>query len=190
MSTLVLGLLIFLGVHASRLVAEGPRQAFIARHGLGAWRLGHSLLSLLGLVLIVMGYAAARAEPVLLWTPPAATRHLAALITLPAFVLAAAAFVPGNALRVRPGHPLTLAVKLWAFAHLLANGSLADLLLFGSLLAWAVLLFRAARRRPAPPPAPGRSGALLITVLLGLAGWGLFAFHLHAAWIGVAPFGR
>lgn len=190
MTALILGLLLFIAAHASRLVAEGPREAFIRRHGPLAWKAAHSLVSALGLGLIVIGYAAARAEPVLLWSPPPATRHVAALLTLPAFILLAAAYVPGNALRARLGHPMTLAVKLWALAHLLANGSLADLLLFGSLLAWSVLLFRAARRRPAAPPAPSRPLALVGVLLAGLGAWALFAFHLHAAWIGVAPFGR
>lgn len=193
MTLLILGLLSFLGLHSVRIVAEPARLALIARFGPTAWKLGYSLVSALGLALIVLGYAAAREQPLILWTPPAAMRHLAALLTLPAFVLFVAAKLPGNALRARLGHPLVLGVKLWGLAHLLANGSLADLLLFGSFTAWAVLSFRAARQRERAAGtvrAPGRLLPTLLTLAFGLALWALFAFRLHADWIGVAPFAR
>lgn len=193
MTLLILGLLIFLGVHSARILAEPARLALIDRLGPGAWKLGYSLASALGLVLIVMGYAAAREQPLLLWTPPAAMRHVAALLTLPAFVLLVASQVPGNALRARLGHPMVLGVKLWGLGHLLANGTLADLLLFGSFTVWAVLAFRAARQRDRASGAvraPGRMLPTLLTVGLGLGAWALFALKLHADWIGVAPFAR
>ena len=107
---------------------------------------------------------------------------------LPAFWLMAAAYVPRNHLRARLQHPMTLSVKLWAFAHLLVNNSLPDLLLFGGFLVWSVLLFRSARRR-APSPTSATLAGTLLTLGVGTAGYGFFAFWLHGAWLGVRPFG-
>ncbi len=141
------------------------------------------MLALAGFVLIVWGYGLARQEPVVLWSPPVATRHVASLLTLFAFVLLFAAYVPRNAIKAKLKHPMVLAVKVWAFAHLLSNGTLL----------WAVLDFRSARGRDraagtAYPPGTmaGTAGA----VVVGIAAWLAFALWLHAAWIGVAPFGR
>ena len=119
-------------------------------------------------------------------------RHLASLLTLLSFIVLAAAYVPRNAIKARIGHPMTLAVKIWALAHLLANGNAADLLLFGSFLVWSALVFRAARQRDRlNPPAPVevRGSALLLCVVAGTAAWAAFAFWAHAALIGVRPFG-
>jgi hypothetical protein len=121
------------------------------------------------------------------------TRHLASLLTLVAFVLLAAAYVPGNGIKAKLHHPMVLGVKVWALAHLLANHTLADLLLFGGFLVWAVLSFRAARARDRaagtvyPPGTPARTA---IAVVVGLVAWAVFAFWAHGAWIGVRPFGR
>lgn len=192
MTLLLLGLAIFLGVHSTRIVADDWRSATIARLGERPWKAIYSLLSIAGFVLLVIGYGAARQAPVVLYTPPVWTRHLAALLTIPAFVLLAAAYVPGNALKRALGHPMVAGVKIWALAHLLANGTLADALLFGGLLAWSVLSFTAARRRDRAagrtyPSGPASRTA--ITVAVGLAAWALFAFVLHRPLIGVAPFG-
>ena len=192
MNLLILGLIAFLGIHSARVFAEAPRQALIARLGPMAWKGLYSVVSLLGLVLMVQGYGQARLEPVVVWVPPVGMRHLAALLTLLAFILLAAAYVPGNALKARLRHPMTLAVKTWALAHLLANGNLADVLLFGGFLVWSVLVFRAARARDRlqPPPAlPTRPVALLVCVAAGTLAWAAFAFWAHAALIGVRPFG-
>ena len=192
MTLLLLGLALFLGVHSTRIVADGWRTATIARVGAMPWKGIYSLLSIAGFVLLVIGYGAARQAPVALFAPPVWTRHLAALLTIPAFVLLAAAYVPGNAIRRAVGHPMMLGVKVWALAHLIANGTLADLLLFGTFLAWAVLGYIAARRRDRAagttyPAGPGSRTA--ITVVVGLVAWAVFAFALHRPLIGVAPFG-
>lgn len=147
MLMLVLGLLLFLGVHSIRIVAEGWRTATMARMGALPWKAAYSLLSIAGFALIVWGYGLARQQPVQLWSPPAFMRHLTALLMLPVFVMFVATYVPRNGVKAKLKHPQILSVKLWAIAHLLSNGTLADLLLFGSLLAWAVLDFRAARQR-------------------------------------------
>lgn len=147
MAILIIGLALFLGIHSVRIVAERWRQAQIARVGGNAWKLGYSVLSAAGLALIVWGYGLARTAPVVLWTPPTGMRHAAGLLTLIAFVFIAAAYVPRNHIKARFHHPMVLGVKAWAVAHLLANGSVADLLLFGSFLAWAICAFIAARKR-------------------------------------------
>lgn len=191
MTLLILGLVLFLGVHSVRIFADDWRAGMVVRVGQSRWKLGHAALSLAGLALIVWGYALARHDPVFLWSPPVPTRHAASLITLLSFVLLAAAFVPRNGLKARLGHPMLLAVKLWALAHLLSNGTLADKLLFGAFLVWAVLAFRAARQRDRAAALARPAGALpatLAAVGAGVGLWALFAFWLHAVLFGVAPF--
>ena len=192
MTLMLIGLLLFLGTHSVRIVAEPWRGATRERIGPLAWRGIYSVLSIAGFVAIVWGYGIARQQPVVLWEPPLAMRHIAALLTLVAFVLLAAAYVPGNAIKARLGHPMAAGVKIWAFAHLLANGTLADALLFGTFLAWAVLSFRSsrARDRAAGTRYPGGgAGATVAAVAAGVLAWAGFAFWAHAAWIGVRPFG-
>jgi len=192
MLELLLGLLLFLGVHSLRIVAEDWRSRQRAHLGEKRWKLTYTLISLLGFGLIVYGYGLARQTPLALWATPRGMKHLAALLTLLSFVLLVAAYIPGNAIKARLHHPMMLSVKVWALAHLLANNTLADVLLFGSFLLWAVLAFRAARQRDRlSPPAPvqTRASATLLTVLIGLAAWAGFAFWGHQALIGVRPFG-
>jgi len=192
MTVLILGLIVFLGAHSLRIVADGWRAAQLKRLGPGPWKGIYSLVSIVGFGLIIWGYGLARQEPVVVWTPPAALRHLAALLSLIAFVLLAAAYVPRNAIKSRLHHPMVLSVKVWAFGHLLANGTLAALLLFGAFLAWAVACFIAAskRDRAARTQYPaGTAGATAATVAAGVAVWALFAFWLHGLLIGVRPFG-
>lgn len=191
MAILIIGLAIFLGVHSVRIFAERWRQAQIARWGENTWKLGFSVLSAVGLALIVWGYGVARHTPVVLWNPPAGMRHAAGLLTLVAFVFLAAAYVPRNHLKARFHHPMVLGVKAWAVGHLLANGTVADLLLFGGLLAWAVLSFIAARRRDrvaATTYAAGTARGTLIAIVGGTVAWAVFAFWLHGVLIGVIPF--
>lgn len=192
MGMLVLGLVVFLGAHSVRIFAEGWRTRGIARLGEMGWKGLYTVVSLIGFALIVWGFAQARLQPVVLWSPPAMLKHLNALFTLLAFIGVAAAYVPRNGIRARLHHPMVLGVKLWAFGHLIANNTLADLLLFGGFLAWAVLSFRAARRRDKAAGttyAPGQAARTGIAVVVGVAAWAGFAFWAHGAWIGVRPFG-
>jgi uncharacterized membrane protein len=192
MTLLILGLMLFLGVHSVRIFGEDWRTRVRAGLGENGWKGAYSVLSLLGFVLICWGFGLARQHPVLLWTPPVWTRHLAALLTLPAFVLLAASQVPGNAIKARLHHPMVIGVKVWALAHLLANGLLHSELLFAAFLLWAVLNFRAARQRDRASNivyAPGRLGPTLVAVFGGLAAWAVFAFWAHGVLIGVKPFG-
>lgn len=188
----MLGLLLFLGVHSVRIFADDWRSEQIRTHGELKWKGFYTVASVVGLALVVWGYGMARAAPVDLWWPPLAMRHVAALLMLLSFVLLTATYVPGSRLKAKVRHPMVLGVKVWALAHLLANGTLADVLLFGGFLVWAVLCFRAARGRDraagvATPP--GRAGATAITVVAGAVAWAVFAFWAHGAWIGVRPFG-
>jgi len=188
MTPLILGLVLFLGVHSTRIAAPAWREAQVARIGERSWKGIYALASLAGFVLLVWGYGQARQQPVVLWTTPVALRHLAGPLTLAAFILLAASQVQGNLIQAKLQHPLLLGTKLWAFAHLLANNTLADVLLFGSFLLWAVLAYRSARRRGRVEVVI-RPGRTLIAVLAGIAAWAAFAFWAHAAWIGVRPFG-
>jgi uncharacterized membrane protein len=192
MTLLVLGLVLFLGVHSTRIVADGWRAETIARVGPLPWKAVYSILSIAGFVLLVIGYGIARQSPVVLYTPPVWTRHVAALLTIPAFILLAAAYVPGNAIKRAVGHPMVAGVKTWAIAHLIANGTLADVVLFGSILVWAIASFTAARRRDREAGTvypSGPASRTVITVVAGLVAWAAFAFWLHRWLIGVAPFG-
>ena len=193
MTALILGLLLFLGVHSVRIFADGWRSRTIARLGEGPWKGLYTLLSLAGLALIVWGFGQARATPIVLWATPVWARHLAALLMLLSLVLLAAAYVPGNQIKARLHHPMVLGVKVWAGAHLLANNTLAELLLFGGFLAWAVLNFRAARQRDRATGvvyAAGKPGPTLGAVAAGLLAWVVLAFWAHGWLIGVQPFGR
>ena len=191
MGILILGLLLFLGVHSTRIVANGWRTAMIARLGEGPWKGLYALLSIGGFGLLVWGFGLARQQPVTVWSPPLAMRHVAALLTLAAFILLAATYAPRNAIKARLHHPMVLAVMIWALAHLLANGKLAQMMLFGSFLGWAVLSFRAARARDRSTQARyplGTASGTAITVLVGLLAWAVFAFWAHQVVIGVQPF--
>ena len=193
MTLLLVGLLLFLGSHSVRIFAEDWRTARIAGMGANGWKGAYSLVAIAGFVLIVIGYGQARLDPVVLYAPPTWTRHLAALLTLPAFILLAASKGPVTRIKAAVGHPMVAGVKLWAFAHLIANGTLADVVLFGSFLAWAVADFIAARRRDRVAGtvyvASGPIARDFVTVAIGSVLWIVFALWLHGPLIGVRPFG-
>jgi uncharacterized membrane protein len=189
---LILGLALFLGVHSVRIFADDWRTAQVARMGELPWKGVYALFSIAGLALIVWGYGLARVDPVVLWLPPAWTRHLAALLTVPAFILLVAAYLPGSHIKGKIGHPMVAGVKIWALAHLLANGNLADVILFGAFLVWSIVNFVASRRRDR---LAGRSYVAqgwsrdAAVAGIGLLAWALFALWGHTWLIGVKPFG-
>ena len=192
MLALVAGLVLFLGTHSIRIFAYDWRESMRQRLGQLTWRGLYSLVSLLGFALIIWGYGAARLSPVVIWVPPLWMAHLSALLLLFAFILVAAAYVPGNHIKAKLGHPLLAAVKLWALAHLLCNGMLADMLLFGGFLVWAIVDFAVSRRRDRAEgvtyPAVGAVRDIVV-VIVGVAVYVAFALWLHERLIGVAPFG-
>lgn len=190
---LVAGLVLFLGMHAVRIPDDQRRSGMMARLGKNKYRGIYTAVSIAGLVLIVVGYGQARLDPVFVWSPPAATRHVAALLMLFSMILLAACYVPMNHIKARLQHPMTLAVKMWALAHLLSNGTLADIVLFGSFLVWAILLFKSARKRAIPMgfsgDGPTKVGTMM-TVVVGVLAWLVFAAWLHVHLIGISPFSR
>ncbi|MEJ7807558.1 MAG: NnrU family protein [Telluria sp.] len=191
MTILIFGLIIFLAIHSVRIVAPAWREGLLGRAGEKVWKLGFSALSVVGLGLIIWGYGVARQSPMVLFDAPPGMRHAAALLTLVAFIFIAAAYVPRNHIKARFHHPMVLGVKAWAVAHLMANGTLADILLFGSFLAWAVCSFIAARRRDRAAGtvyAPGTLSGTVIAIVAGTVAWCAFAFWLHGLLIGVRPF--
>jgi uncharacterized membrane protein len=193
-----LGLVLFLGVHCLSIVSPDGRNWLAQRLGENAFKGLYALVSLAGFVLIVWGYGLSREAPVMLYAMPGGFRHVAALLMLPVFVLLFAAYLPGRIQRAAK-HPMLLAVKLWAVAHLLAQsvtgGSLADVLLFGGFLAWAVADRISLKRRAAagglhPVPAlPASRANDYIAVAGGIAVYLAFVMVLHASWFGVRPFG-
>jgi uncharacterized membrane protein len=192
MTALIAGLLLFLGLHSTRIVADGTRRRFIERYGAGPWRGLYSLLSAIGLVLIVWGYSLTLRRPIVLYEPSALAREFAAVLTWAGIVLIAAAYVPRNHFKAWVGHPMVLGTALWALAHLQATRTLADLLLFGGFLVWALLCFlslRARDRAAGVMRAPGQPMGSGIALAIGTAAWAAFAFWLHAPLIGIAAIG-
>jgi len=195
MDMLIAGLVIFLGIHALRVWGEGVRSALLVRLGPLGFKGAYSIASLAGFYLLIVGYGQARLEPVPLWTPPHGMAHATVALMWISMVLLAAAQIPRNAIKARLRHPMVLGVKVWALAHILANGTLHDVLLFGGFLVWAVLSFRAARQRDRAAlevgeanEAPPVSGAATIgAVVAGTAAWVAFILVAHVWLIGVAP---
>ena len=202
MTWLILGLVLFLGAHSTRIFADSWRTRTIQAWGEKPLKGLIAAVSLLGFYGLIVGYADVRLQPVFIWQPPVATRHISVLLMLFASILLVAAYIPSNHFKVRLGHPMVLSVKVWALAHLLSNGTLADLILFGSFLVWSVLNFKSARARdrasaemeplasgdPAQPKRP-KTSATLIAVVVGAGVWALITFVLHAQVVGVSPLG-
>jgi uncharacterized membrane protein len=190
LTLLILGLVLFLGMHASSM-NRSSRDKLIGKLGAGGYKALYTLVSLIGLGLIVWGFGAYRAAGMIsLWNPPTWTRHLVVLLMLPVLPLLFSAFADGF-VKARLKHPMILAVKLWALGHLLANGDLGSVLLFGGFLLWAVIGFASMRRRPLDEskryvPNPGQDAA---AILGGLIAYGLMIGFLHRWLIGVGVFG-
>lgn len=186
MNMLVLGLVLFFGVHSVSIVSDPWRNRMAARIGEWSWKGLYSLVSGVGFALIVWGYALARHDPVLMYTPPGWLRPVAMVLLVPVFPLLLATYLPGR-IQAAARHPMLAATQLWAFAHLLTNGMVADVLLFGAFLVWAVLdrismAHRTQRPIPGIPPSPAND---LVAVAGGLAIYVAFALWLHGWLIGV-----
>ncbi len=191
MPWLVAGLIVFLGLHSIRIFADDWRSAQVARFGAGGWRAIYSVVSLAGLALVIWGYGQARLDPVAIWSPPSWTRYVTSLLVLPALVLVVAGNMRGTRIKAAIGHPMLAGVKLWAFAHLLSNGTLADIVLFGSFLAWAIVDFASCRRRDRASGRvypPGSIGRDVLAGVIGIVAWAVFGMWLHGPLIGVRPF--
>jgi uncharacterized membrane protein len=199
MTQLILGLILFLGAHSVRIWADGWRDQTIEAYGEKAFKGVYALVSILGFYLLVVGYGEARLQTVALWNPPIFTKHISMLLMLLSSILLVATYIPRNHFKMRLGHPMVLSVKVWALSHLLANGNLADLVLFGSFLIWAVLNFRSARARDRAHVENSDAKeddlrkpnllATLIALFGGMGLWAVITFVLHAKVVGVAPMG-
>ena len=189
MGVLMTGLVIFLGVHSISIVNPGWRDRTVDKIGEWPWKGIYSLLSILGFVLIVWGYGLARYDPVVFYVPPAWLRHIALFLMLPVFPLLIAAYLPGRIKSVIT-HPMLTSIKIWAFAHLLANGNLADILLFGSFLVWAIADRLSMKRREVRviPGAPPSKLNDTIAVVAGLGLYLIFILWLHEWLFGIRPF--
>ena len=191
MSLLIIGLIIFLGSHSCRIFAEPWRNHMIDRLGEVKWKGLYTIISIIGLVLVVIGYGQARQTPVVLWQPATYLTHIAILLNLVAFIFLVGSSPSNNAIRLKLKHPMILGVKVWALAHLLANGTLVDLILFGSFLLWAVLDFRSARKRPIlmPEKVIVSTKATIVVIVSGVVIRAAFIYGLHQYLIGVSPLG-
>lgn len=190
MLVLILGLVLFLGIHSVLIVMPGIRSNVIARSGVGAWMWPYVFVSIVGMVLIVVGYGLARANPVVLYYPPVEWRYVALVLMLPVFPLLIATYVPGR-LRAAVRHPMLIATILWGVSHLLAGGALADIALFGGFAAWALLDLISISRRATKPRANAASPKSLrndgVAIIGGLALYAAFIGGLHYWLFGVAP---
>jgi uncharacterized membrane protein len=187
----LLGIVLFLGVHSLRIVADGWRTRTIARIGRHPWKSVYALVSITGFVLLVWGYGESRFASAVLYNPPQFTRHIAGLLMLVSLVLIAAAYVPRNHIKSALGHPMYAGIKVWAFAHLISNGRLADVILFGAFLVWAIVGFVVSRKRDRAAGTVYPAGDELRTVLvlvIGVGAWAALVSGLHLWLIGVAPF--
>lgn len=189
MLILVIGLVLFLGAHSISMLSRPWRDMRVAGMGEGPWKAIYSLVSLAGLVLVVWGYASARTEAAILYEPAVWLRHLVALLMLLALISLAVAILPGGRLKRLLKHPLMLAVKIWSFSHLLANGDGASVLLFGAFLAWAVAIRISLKRRNVPVAPAGPVMWDLASLGLGVVLYLLFVWRLHEVLFGVVPFG-
>lgn len=189
MLQLVAGLVIFLGVHSVSIVARDWRERMVGRLGPLAWKALYAIASLVGFVLIVRGYSQARLDPVFLYQTPFWMRHVTALLMLPVFPLLVATYLPPGRIKAAVKHPMLTATKAWALAHLLSNGTVADVLLFGGFLAWAVADRISVGKRPAPPVAdrPASVRNDVIAVVIGLILYVVFVKWAHLHLFGVPP---
>lgn len=191
MLVLVVGLVLFLGIHSVRMIAPDFRSGVIAQRGEGPWKGVYSLVSLAGFVLLVWGFALARPDAPVFYEPPVWMKHVTALLMLFALIFLTASQIPAGRIKAALGHPMLIAVKTWAVAHLLANGDLASQLLFGAFLVWAVFDFVSVRRRErrgeAVAAVAGPVSNDIIAVVVGVVLYVLFIWKLHYWLFGAVP---
>jgi uncharacterized membrane protein len=190
MSLLILGIILFLGVHLIRVLVPGFRRSMISSLGEPGWKIGYSIASIVTLILLIYGFGLARdATPI--WSPPFWMSHITILLMLFALICFVASLLPAGHIAVRTKHPMVLSVKIWALAHLLSNGDGAAMLLFAAFLAWGVILRISLKRRE-------RAGEIslrpfvsakydLYAIVIGIVVWGLIIWKLHEWIIGVSP---
>ncbi|MBN8951243.1 MULTISPECIES: NnrU family protein [unclassified Rhizobium] len=190
MALLILGIVLFLGLHLIRVVAPGLRASLIASLGEGGWKIAYSIASIVALIVLIYGFGQAR-DMTPVWSPPFWMSHITILLMLFALICLVASLLPAGHIAVRTKHPMVLSVKIWALAHLLSNGDGAAILLFAAFLAWGVILRISLKRRE-------RAGEItlrpfvsakydLYAIVIGVVVWALIIWKLHAWIIGVSP---
>ncbi|MDK4711653.1 NnrU family protein [Rhizobium sp. CNPSo 4039] len=190
MALLILGIVLFLGLHLIRVMAPGLRSSLIARLGEGGWKGAYSIASIVALIILIYGFGQAR-DMTPIWTPPFWMSHITILLMLFALICLVASLLPAGHIAVRTKHPMVLSVKIWALAHLLSNGDGAAILLFAAFLAWGVILRISLKRRE-------RAGEITLrpfvsakydvyAIVIGVIVWALIIWKLHAWIIGVSP---
>ena len=188
---MIVGLGLFFGVHTLT-TQRALRARLIKAIGEGGYKIGYTLVSLAGFALIVWGFAHYRSSGLIeVWSPPKALKHLNTALMLPAVILVVAAYMRGR-IYTTLKHPMLAGVKLWAFGHLLANGDLGGIILFGSFLAWAVFDRISLKHRAdagGPPIPVGGIGNDLIAVAVGIVVYLALGFAFHPVVIGVPVFG-
>ena len=194
MLILIVGLILFLGMHSVRIVSPQFRDRVIAERGENTWKGIYTVVSIVGFGLIIWGFSIARFSAPILYTPPVWLAHITLLLMLISFVLLAVYGTPAGRIKAAVKHPMLLAVKVWAFAHLLANGDLASVLLFGGFLVWAIADRISVKRRfPSGHEPPVETGPVrndIVAIVAGTAVYLLFVWKLHEWLIGVPPFVR
>lgn len=190
MTTLIIGLILFLGCHSISIISPTLRERLVTRLGVPAWQGLYSLIAITGFIMMVHGFESARHTSIILYHPPFWMRHVTLLLMLFVFPLLLATYLPGR-IKTATKHPMLAATKLWAFAHLLANGSVADVTLFGSMLAWAVIDRISLKHRTAPPVVgvPVSRFNDILAIVLGLSLYAGLLFGLHKTLFGVSPLG-
>lgn len=192
MTIFIIGLVLFLGMHSVMIFAPNWSRAQIEKIGENKWHGIYSIISLIGFLLIIWGYAEASDAVTIVWYPPLWSKYLASVFIFLSFIFLTAAYIPGTKMKSVIGHPMIIGVKLWAFGHLLTNGTLLDIILFGSFLLWAILDFRSSRQKDR---AENKVYEFVgyqrdaIAIVLGLVSGLIFVLYLHGPLIGVAPFG-
>jgi uncharacterized membrane protein len=191
MFLLIIGLILFLGLHLIRVVAPGVRASMVARLGLNGWKGIYSVIAILSVALVAYGYSVAPVVNV--WFPPMGMNHLTVTLMLFATICLVAGFLPAGQIVAKTKHPMVLAIKIWALAHLVSNGDLRSIVLFAAFLAWGVILRISLKRRERAGDVTFRPFAGtkydLYAVVLGVVVWGAITFYLHKELIGVAPLG-
>jgi uncharacterized membrane protein len=191
MALLIVGIILFLGLHLLRVIAPGFRQSMIASLGENGWKIAYSVVSILSLIVLIYGFGQARQVTGMLYNPPVWMAHIAITLMLIALICLAASLLPAGHIAVRTKHPMVLSVKIWAFAHLLANGETSSVLLFGAFLAWGVILRISLKRRERAGELklrPFVSGKFdVYAIVIGVVAWALLVWRVHEWLIGVSP---
>ncbi len=191
MTALVIGLIVFFGLHSVRVFAEPWRVRTIAAMGEPRWKNLYSLVSIASFALMLWGFSMVRVGSPVVWSPPKVLHAITGVLVLISFVLVTAGYVPGTKIKAATSHPMTLGIKTWAFAHLLSAGSLADILLFGPFLVWSVMVYTAARRRDraaGTTPPEGRWTRDIVAVVIGVLAWIAVVLWVHKWLVGASPF--